>query len=156
MAMPKIKKSTSKRTFSQSQLVAGLVILLVVGAAIAYGAYYLSRSSSSKHSTAAINYGPPTKADQQQNDENKKRIVQEGQNPVPPPSGTKAVTPTITYLDQFQQTMEVGGFVGVFEEGGTCTATFTLGSTTVTKSVAAVRDASSVDCPVMTVPTSQL
>lgn len=70
----------------------------------------------------------------------------------PNPSGLRLVTPTITYVGPGGSAgeLEVSGIVsGVIEDGGRCTATLALGSTTRTASQAGAADASSTSCGTM-------
>lgn len=88
----------------------------------------------------------------------KQKIIEEDKaaNKQTDSAGLKPVKPVITYAGQYGANVEVGGYVGeVFEQGGTCTATFTLNAATLTQEVQAVTGAQSVDCPVMTVPSTQ-
>jgi hypothetical protein len=149
-------KSKHKKSKTKLRLIIGLSLVAIL-AVCGYLFYRHNHSTQSISNT--INYGPPSKSDAEDVNNNKQRIVDENNNPSnstpTDSSGKKAVKPVITYAGQYGDSIEVGGYVNLFEEGGTCTATFTHGSITITKSVAAVRDASSVDCPVMAVPVSQ-
>ncbi len=101
-----------------------------------------------------INLDPPTEEDTQRVEDNKQKIVdQQGSQPTPPAGAT--VKPVITYAQQYGQVVEVGAEVPVFENGGTCTATFTLGAATVTKTVQAVTNVNRVNCPVMAAEASE-
>lgn len=148
--MSKIKKPTKKLV-----LIALVLLLIVSGVSYAL----LKRSNNNAQpsteppgSQEKLNLDPPTAEDAQRVDENKQRIVerQEQEANQSPTAGKKTVTPVITYAGQYGQAVEVGGYVnGVFEDNGTCTTTFTLNSQTVKKSVQAVKNNNSVDCPVM-------
>lgn len=78
-----------------------------------------------------VNLRPPTEEETKQAEDNKEEIIRRENNnppPAPTPSGKKQVTPIITSANH----NEVRAYVpGIFEEGGTCTATATKGTTTV-------------------------
>lgn len=116
-------------------------------------------ASDTSEQKDTINLDPPTKEDVKRVDDNKQSIIdREQQQATPPPTSTgkKTVIPTITYAGQYGQAIEVGAYVtGIFEEGGSCTATFSKGSISFSKSVAAVRSANAVDCPVMSANASE-
>lgn len=103
-----------------------------------------------------INLNPATEEDIQRAEQNKenlsKRIDQENQKPQEPEAGTKLETkPTITYAGQYGNNVEIGGFASVFEDGGKCVANFTKDSSSFSREVSAVKGAQSVDCPVISV-----
>jgi cytoskeletal protein RodZ len=145
------------------------VLLVVLGALAYYQFVYKNRNNSSTISTSPsepekkINYGPPTEADKNQVDSNKEAIVKKDEStntttdtPSTTPTTKKSVKPVITYAGVYGDNIEVGSYVNdVYEDGGTCTATFSLGSATFTKSVSAVKNVSNMSCPVIQVPKSQ-
>lgn len=92
-----------------------------------------------------INYDPPTEEEKKQAEDNKQRIVDE-QN-APKTTGKKEVTPVITNASQLTQTITINAYVsGIFEDGGTCTATITQGSQTLVKTSQSFANASTTDC----------
>jgi cytoskeletal protein RodZ len=112
------------------------LLVLVLVLALSLGAYALlnhnhddSTKPASKPSSSPnnnINYGPPSNAEKQETQAHKDALAQDSP-PAPPPtsSGKKAVTPIITSTEGNQ----IYAYVpGVFEDGGTCTATFTQGA----------------------------
>lgn len=136
------------------------VVLLVIGGGSAFALTRGDKTSPSKDKEK-VNLAPPTKEDAERVEENKQAVIKRQQDEKQAEqSGAnsdskESVSPTITYADQYQGQVEVGAFVsGVFEDGGTCTATFTNGSANFTKQVQAVRGANSVNCPVMQAPVS--
>jgi hypothetical protein len=145
--MPNKKKTTS--IFSHKKiLVGGLATLVILGAA--GGGYWYKNRSTTPEPVAerkpTINYAPPTEAEKKEAADNKDRIVketQEANNPAPTTSsGKKAVTPTITNTRG-----SVNAYVsGIFEDGGTCTATFTKDGTTLSKSSAGFENVSYTQC----------
>ena len=156
--MTKIKKVSKKI------IVGGLVALLIVAGA---GALYIKNRNDATKSTdvasspqETLNLDPPTDEDAKRADENKQEILRRDeelktQQTTTETSGKKNVKPVITYAGQYGNSVEAGGYVNVFEEGGTCTATFTRGSAKITKTVQAIRGANSVNCPVMAANSSE-
>jgi hypothetical protein len=150
--MVKIKKLKNKKV-----IVGVLALLILVGV----GFYFFQKNQNSEAnpqvSDPTINLDPPTEEDLQRAEDNKKEIVAEQDKASANNSAraTSSVKPVITYADQYGDVVEVGGYISLFEENGTCTATFTQGSKKITKAVKAVRNAQSTDCPVMAVPVSE-
>ncbi len=113
----------------------------------------LSREQIDKKNDApnTTNLSPPTEQDAQRADDNKQRIVDEKaqqEAQATQQTGTKKnIQPIITYAGLYGGSVEVGGYVNVFEEGGACTATFINGSKRLAKTVDAVRDAKATNCP---------
>lgn len=152
----KIKKLSKKNS-----IILGIVALLVIGAA----AYLFADSQDNKaqESTSegiseqqTINLDPPTEEDAERADDNKQRIVDEQERQANQQnSGRSSVKPVITYAGQYGSSVEVGGYVNVFEEDGNCTAELKQGNKTVSKSVTGVRSANSVDCPAIIIPVSE-
>lgn len=151
-------KSTSKK--DKRKLLALLILsVILIGGGIY--AYKQNRSDNATGKTQTgsqtdtINLEPATEADKKRSDENKQEIVERDQNVQnQQPSGTtkQSVKPVISYASQLYTSgaVEVGAYVnGVFEDGGTCTATFKLGSSSFIKSVTAVKNVNAVNCPVM-------
>jgi hypothetical protein len=151
--MIKIKKISKKPLFILSAII--LIVLLS-------GGYYLFDKRQNKESKAAtqapsqqeekINLDSPTEQDKLAAEQNKQSIAERDQQvqKQPSASGKKSVKPVITYAGQYGPQVEVGGYVpGVYEDTGTCTARFTNGSQTFTKSVKAIKNVSSTDCPAM-------
>lgn len=134
-----------------------LLVMLVAGGA----AYYLISKDgpvTTDPTGGNVNLSPATEEDKKRAEDNKQRIInKQEQETTQPTSGTKSVKPVITYAGQYGQNIEVGAYVGgIFEDEGTCTATFTQGARTITKSVQGVKDVNSVACPVMSVSVEDL
>jgi cytoskeletal protein RodZ len=126
--------------------------VILVGGGVAY--ITVKRHEAQQTPNSPINLKPATKQDKQRAEDNKSRIVKEetSQNSQPQTTNTKkSVTPTITYAGQYGDSVEVGGYVsGIFEDGGTCTATFTQNGASITKTSSGVENANSVSCPAIT------
>lgn len=152
--MIKHKKSNKKL------LIIVICIVLVLGA----GAIYLitrksnnsSQPSTTTNQTETINLDPPTEADKQRVEDNKQRIIEDSNKTnSQATSGLKQVMPVITYAEQYKEQVEVGSYVGgVFEDGGTCTATFSQGSSSFTRSSTGVKGSNNVNCPMITAKAS--
>lgn len=158
--MTKIKKPSKKTT-----LVVLIAVILAIGLSIFLIDKSRDKTSDEAAQTAAqqagINLALPTAEDAQRVDDNKKKIVErqtQESNQTPTTPGTKkSVIPVVTYAGQYGQDIEVGGYVdGIFEDGGTCTATFTQGSVSKTRTVQSVKNTNAVDCPAMIISTLEL
>lgn len=136
-----IQKSNKKKL-----LIAAAVVLVLVGGGT--GTYLFTRSSAStpvaEVRKPTINYGPATPAEKEQTEDNKDRIVKEQNQETTPtdPSQKKSVLPTVTGT-----TGSIKAYVsGIFEEGGTCTATFTKDGTTLSRASAGFQNVSYTQC----------
>lgn len=147
---------------SKKKLAIILAVLLIVAALS--GGFYIKNSNKETPRTPdqgeTINFDPPTEEDAKRVDENKQSIVDREEaiknNSQQPQPSTKSVKPVITYAGQYDTGVEVGGFTnGVFEDNSTCTATFSNGSTTFSKSVNAIKNVNAMDCPAIIAPIDQ-
>jgi cytoskeletal protein RodZ len=148
------KRKKSKLTKSSKRLlIVALVLLLGLGA---YALFHHKQNSPAKPAAKSnnsspnsnINYGPPSDAEKQETQAHKEDLAQNP--PVSPPtsSGKKAVTPVITSTEGNQ----VYAYVpGVFEDGGTCTATF--GPQKLVKTSKGFANASYTSCTPISIPT---
>jgi len=137
---------------------------IITALALAAAYYYLYRNNSLANETDypvnqsdGINFDPPTEEEKLRADENKKRIEEREeainnaqQNNT---GGKQTVTPSFSYIGQYGTQIEVGSYVpGIYEDGGTCTAKFSQDSDNFSRSVQALKNVASVDCPVIAVP----
>jgi len=100
-------------------------------------------STSHKNQSSNINYGPPTTEEKQEAQDHKAQLAQP---PPPPVVGTKKVTPVIVSAT----TTQVRAYVqGVFEDGGTCTATATKGTEKVIAKSTGVATSNYTQCEPM-------
>lgn len=121
--------------------------LLLAAGALAIKALNQSTKSGAGSGGSYVNLNPPTEEEKQQPEARKDELGQPSSPPpVPTPSGKKAVTPIITNASQEQINTYVPG---IFEEGGTCKATLTKGSKTVTKTSAGFENVSYTSCTPM-------
>lgn len=145
--MLKIKKNRRRK------IIAAICLLLVASGVLVY--FILNNRDKPPISTVVgadnINYSPPTETDKIAVEQNKERIVNSEQNVASQPqaNGKKSVKPTITYVGQYGRQIEVGAYINVFEDNGLCTAKFINGSKVVTKTVKALRNVNTTDCPAM-------
>jgi hypothetical protein len=146
-------------------------VAVIVGGGIIFAIAQLRDNATSTNSTSqsdddeaqpeeSINLTPPTPEDAQRVEENKQAIIDrenKEKNTTPPPAGAKkAVKPIITYAGQYGSKVEVGGYTtGVFESGATCVVAFSKDGQGFSKSVTAVTNVNSMDCPVVEVPASE-
>lgn len=107
-----------------------LVVVLAAGSVLAYR-HFSNKPDATKTNNPSekVNYTPASPVEKKESEDNKDRIVEEqnqAQNtPTPSTGSKKSVTPTIVSADS----RNVSAYVtGIFEEGGTCTATFTKGA----------------------------
>lgn len=141
----KTSKPKSKRNFlsSASALVmVAAVVLLLAGGAWAWHAHHSKKDQGPAIPTNGnpktptknyVNLSPPTSQDQQNNQANKQALVDSGSGGTPTNAdGKKAVTVIVTSATS----TSINGYVsGVFENGGTCTATLTNSTTGQTKTL---------------------
>lgn len=154
------KNKIRKPLFFGSLLVLVLASLVLVLFVRRHNKSAITTKKPTQTDSETINYAPPTEQDRTETENNKERIAEEDKRnasqPAQTPGTKKVVTPVITYAGQYGPQVEVGGYVpGIFELGGTCTAMLTRGAKTITKTVDAVREGNSVDCPTLAVNNSE-
>jgi hypothetical protein len=140
----RIVKIKSKKT-----LIITAVVVLVIAAGI--GVYAFTRTSTPKTAESLAQPGGDVSLSGPTDDEKtagntQKQVIEQREEAVKQSeshTGTKQVTPTITYVDQ----TGLNAFVpGIYEDGGTCTATVTMGSYSFTKTSSAQKDATTTSC----------
>lgn len=107
-----------------------------------------------------INLNPPTEEEKQQAidnkskiDENEEKIKQNFENTT---NNKKIVKPLITFSGQYSDKIEVGSYIPeIFEDGGTCTAVFTINTSVISKQVNSVKEGRSTFCPLFSVESSE-
>jgi hypothetical protein len=106
---------------------------------------------------SSINYGPPTEEEKAQAEKHKEDLTgQMAENSESGSSGKKQITPVITNASQSGQDITVNAYIeGIFENGGTCTVTFTKGSQKITKTTESSADASTTNCKPLMVGRSE-
>ncbi len=152
-----------KYSNSKKRIVFLALVIMLLGLLSAFAYRYVTNKDSSPSAGIkkgdSINYDPPTPTDKKRVENTKQNIANQQTQPdakTPPQVGKKSVKPIITYAGQYGDAVEVGGQVsGIFEDGGSCEATFTKTPLHVSKKVQAVKDASSVSCPTISVASSE-
>ena len=128
MPRPKTTKRSLLKRLTNKPVIAVLALILLIGAGLAYNQFRdgqdaYDSASSDPQSGNYVNLDPPTEQEKKDADANKKTLVEEPGTPAPPPSdGKKQVTPEIASADRSEVRAHVPG---IFEDGGTCTATAT-------------------------------
>jgi hypothetical protein len=99
-----------------------------------------------------IDYSPPTDEEKAQANTKTNAVAQTNNDKNAQASGKKSVTPVITSTSKNPVTI-YGQVSGVFENGGTCTASFTQSDKApVTASSQGIENASYTTCPPITAP----
>lgn len=124
-------------------------MVLLIGGGLAYNQFKDNRAttgstSSDTQSGNYINLNPPTDQEKKDAEENKKSLAEEPSPPSPTANGKKQVTPEISSATR----SEVRAFVsGIFEDGGTCTATATkAGESSITAAKKGFKNVSYTQC----------
>ena len=147
---------TQKRTVSKTKLikrplfwvVTVLVVLALVALAIILLGRGQSKNSIEQRPPNTVDYGPPSEEEKKETEAFKEEQQKGTPQPTPPPSnGKQSVTPTISYVGQYDAAIEASAFVStIFEDGGICTLTLTHNGQSVTKTSPASKDAKTTRC----------
>lgn len=153
-----IRRNTSHKKYYLALVL--LAALLVAGGVLAYSR--MRNGVNDDNSQKTVNLDPPTEEERQAADDQKQQseeqVKKEQQEPT---GGDNEVTPVITSAGQFDDPqygnrIEVRTFInGVYESGGTCTATFTQGSHKIERQVEAIQGATTTTCDVVAIPRSE-
>lgn len=145
------KQKDQKKYMKKSIIITIVAVFVVVATVIGAGVYLNVRNTPNdevKPRTPTVKYAPATPAEKQQATDAKDKIVAQKNNTTTTPDATstsdgkKNVTPTITNTNG-----SVNAFVaGIFEDGGTCTATFKKDSNVLTKSSTGFENVSYTQC----------
>jgi len=140
-----------------------VVVVLIAGGVSAYSLLHqkdltkqqIASHEQTKYVSGGVNYAPPTEADKQMNAEQKKADQAREQIDQQAPATNADIT--IVDATQYGDTVEVRAYISnLYENGGTCTATFTkTGSATVVSSNQAMTDAQSIQCGALDTPRSK-
>lgn len=138
----------------KGRVIAGVsLVVILVGGVLGYAAFKdtppaATTSSSGSQENTSVNLGPPSEAEKRETEAYKRSLADEPTN-TPPSSATgkNQVAPIITSGDSSYLRAYINGIV---EDGGTCSATFTKGSETVTRTAAGFVDVSKTVCVVST------
>ncbi len=140
-------KMVTSRLSKRTRVIALAVVVLAVtgGSSAVWLKSRANQDQAPTERTATINYAPATEPEKKQAEDNKDRIVEE-QKQTPTSSNSsgskKSVTPTITSTSGSVK----GSVAGIFEEGGTCTATFTKDGTSLSRTSAGFQNVSYTQC----------
>lgn len=135
--------------------------LIVVGALISVWLLFINKPTPRQQTKSPINttnLDPPTPEEQQEAEQNKSEVTKDQQKETsqttPTQPGQKIdAKPFIVYAGQNDSEIELNSYTSaVFEDGGTCTATFTKGTQTVMRSVIGFADARHTTCPPIAIP----
>lgn len=148
----KNKQTHRTKRFKIAALVVLVLLLLGGGLFLYHRSHHKMTSPTATGTKPEINYRPPTKEEKQAANDAKQRIVsdQKAADSAPTTSGTsglKQVTPVISYASTETVNSSVSG---VFEDGGTCTATFTQGATIITRTSTGFENVSDTQCAPIT------
>jgi len=144
-----MKKSKVKRSPKVSPLILGLLGIVLLSGLI-FGGYQLYKSHNKKSSTyttadgQTINLNPPTQDEKTQTDTHKEEIT--NNQPVNDKTQPTQQQPSTIVFTQISSSGVRAYVTGVFEEGGTCTATATQGHTVITKTSTGFQNASYTQC----------
>lgn len=146
-----LKKPKTRLTVWAWLVIVGGVLALAASGYFAF-AQNNNQTASPTTNNSDISLEPATELERQEAEENKDRIVDSQNQPSPSPEtpqspgSKKSVAPTVTEANR----SSVKAYVtGIFEEGGTCTATFTKGDQTLTKTSDGFQNASYTQCAPM-------
>lgn len=155
-------KKQNKKTIKNKYLVVALLLLL-----IGTGTYLVINKSSDSNNSSTENqedntgFGPATDQERQEAEDHKDKLSNMPSEDDPDQAGIRSVTPVITIAGQFNdeqygERVEVRAYVSeVYESDGKCTATFTLGGQTVSRTVEALKDATTTRCDTIMIPRSE-
>ena len=143
-------KNKATKSKAKLSVLTGLILLVIAGGSFVAFRYFRHKTASKDSSpkpTETINYSPASPVEKKESEDNKDRIVDEqnqAQNTPSSAAGTKkSVTPTIVSADSHNVSAYV---TGIFEEGGTCTATFTKDSTKNSQTSSGFQNVSYTQC----------
>jgi len=153
-----VKKS---RHIKKPLLIAiGIVIVLAVAGCLLWK-HHKDVEAQKPHPPHPINYNPPTQEEKDQTQAHKEELSQQsnqssGSGSTGTSAGAQSVSPVITNASQLNQQITVNAYVpGIFEDGGTCTATFTKGGATVTKTSQGFANVNTTSCAPITANRSE-
>lgn len=133
-----------------------LTATILVGAAlISSGALLYKRKYSSHTPDTDINYSPPTEQEKAETDKHKESIASpENDKKTNKPPSNPGQQPNISVVITSATQDAVYAYVdGVFEDGGTCTATFTNGAKSFQKTSDGFTNVSNTQCaPIFVTP----
>lgn len=142
-----MKQKTKKNNLYNYAGIA-LAVLLIGGLLWTWRHYHNhsytgTSGSASPHGSSGINYGPPTQTEKQDSQDAKSRDLQSGNSGDNGSSGKKQVQ--IQVLAATLNSVKAN-VIGVFESGGTCTATFSKGAESHSFSSSGIANSNYTQC----------
>jgi len=141
---------------SPSKLIIIGVLLLAAIGGIAWTRHHKSSNQANagqaapSAGTSKVNLQPPTTQDKQETQNHKDQLAQTPPAaPTDSSTGKKIVSPIITHADKYGTNAYV---TGVFEDGGTCTATYTKDSQNITATSQGSENSNYTSCGPMKLP----
>lgn len=155
-----IKKS--KKGTRKAFLAPLIVIILVSIVTTAVVAYFFFKNpdtrSNDKNTTPeeTIHYSPATDSEKKAANNHKQEIVDKETETSNQANNGQVSSLVITDASQYNDAVEVRAYSpSIYEDGGTCTYTFTKNEHTITKTTAAHKDAKTTYCTTLSVPRSE-
>lgn len=153
LAVYKAKQKPRKKSFNhKALLISGLVIAVVgLGSVVSYKLLHKQKTvaeTAPSSTSDKINLSPATPAEKSEAEQNKDKIPSNQPSTQPTPStgssgSKKSVKPVITNATSDNVSAYVSG---IFEDGGSCTATFTKGTSTLSKTTSGFQNVSYTQC----------
>jgi hypothetical protein len=146
--MIKNTQSRFKKLTSKKSIAIMIVLLLVIGGGLYWGLSSKNSNSAQERAIKAshedINFDPPTKEEEKATEDHKTDLPDNTATPPAPATGKKEVKPVISNLEA----ATINAYVpGVFEDNGTCTATYSMGGQIKTQTTTGFKNASYTQCP---------
>lgn len=139
-----------KKLFSNKKKIALLLILTI---AIAVGAFAYFQMRDNDSANDSINYNPPTKNEREAADSQKDKNIEREKADNNQVSQKAEIV--VVDASQYGDTVEVRAYISnIYEDGGSCTATITNGSQTVSRDTKGFKDATTTQCEPFNIPRS--
>lgn len=155
------EKNNLQRQRNKKSLLATILISGAIGVLFFLIWFFLFRITGSRSSTQtprpvnSVDYSSPTKQEQSAGNDQKQVNVKKAETEAGQ-TNISTANVEISYATQYNDTVEVRGFVSNVYENGTCTAVFSRsGSTSVSTASVAFKDASSTQCGANDTPRSK-
>lgn len=145
-----MRKKTKNRLFSKKARYIAIGTCLVLFTSLAsftlYRHYHKKPLTGKTADGQPVNLSPPTKEEKNQNDTYKDAIVNDGKPPTNTGTGTTGKKSSAVFITSASASGVNAYVTGVFEDGGTCTATATQGSQVITKTSTGFQNVSYTQC----------
>ena len=145
---------------SKKRLLIIAFIALLIAIVIGYFFYQKSNTPEAEKKTttktaSGVNLDPPTEQEKEAANDQKTENIKRDEAVSSTP---KTTTPSIVVVDadQYGNTIEVRAYISnLYENNGTCTATFTKAGTKVSKSSSGFKDATTTQCTPINIARSE-